>query len=99
MHGDCNEHASLFAALARASSIPARLVAGVTYHKNAFFYHAGNEVCLGDQWISIDTTTHQFPADLSHLRFIEGGMQEQVRIGGLLGKLSIEPIKTIKNSN
>lgn len=92
--GDCNEHAALFAALARASSIPARIVAGVTYHKNAFYYHAWNEVCLGDKWISIDTTTNQFPADLSHLRFIQGEMQEQVRIGGLLGKLSVEPIKS-----
>jgi len=91
--GDCNEHAALFAALARASSIPARIVAGVTYHKSAFYYHAWNEVCLGDKWISIDTTTNQFPADLSHLRFIQGEMQEQVRIGGLLGKLGIEPIK------
>lgn len=91
--GDCNEHAALFAALARASSIPARIVAGVTYHKNAFYYHAWNEVCLGDQWVSIDTTTNQFPADLSHLRFIRGEMQEQVRIGSLLGKLGIEPLK------
>jgi len=90
--GDCNEHAALFAALARAASIPARIIAGVTYHKDAFYYHAWNEVCLGDQWISIDTTTNQFPADLSHLRLIQGEMQEQVRIGGLLGKLSIEPL-------
>ncbi len=90
--GDCNEHAALFAALARAAAIPARIVAGVTYHKEAFYYHAWNEVCLGDQWVSVDTTTNQFPADLSHLRFIQGEMQEQVRIGGLLGKLSIEPL-------
>ncbi len=90
--GDCNEHAALFAALARAASIPARIVAGVTYHKNKFYYHAWNEVCLGDQWISIDTTTNQFPTDLSHIRFIQGEMQEQVRIGGLLGNLSIEPL-------
>jgi len=91
--GDCNEHAALFAALARSASIPARIVAGVTYHKSAFYYHAWNEVCLGSQWISIDTTTNQFPADLSHLRLIQGELQEQVRIGGLLGKLSIEPLQ------
>lgn len=88
--GDCNEHAALFAALARAASVPTRIVAGVIYHKDAFYYHAWNEVCLGNQWVSIDTTTNQFPADLTHLRFIQGGMQEQVRIGGLLGQLSIE---------
>ncbi len=90
--GDCNEHAALLAALARAAGIPTRIVVGVTYHKEAFYYHAWNEACLGDSWVSIDTTTNQLPADLTHIRFIQGEMQEQVRIGGLLGRLTIEPI-------
>ncbi len=90
--GDCNEHAALFAALARAAGIPTRVAAGVTWQRDAFYYHAWNEVCLGDRWISIDTTTNQFPADLGHLRFIVGEMQEQVRIGALLGTLTIEPL-------
>jgi len=91
--GDCNEHAALFAALARSVSIPTRIVAGVTYFRQAFYYHAWNEICLGDRWISIDTTTNQFPADLGHLRFVRGELQEQVRMGGLLGKLSIEQLE------
>lgn len=90
--GDCNEHAALFAAIARASGIPTKIAAGVTYHKEAFYYHAWNEVCIDNSWVSIDTTLNQFPADLTHLRFIEGEMQEQVRIGALLGKLAIEPL-------
>ncbi len=90
--GDCNEHAALFAAIARAAGIPTKITAGVTYHKEAFYYHAWNEVCIGKSWVSIDTTTNQFPADLTHLRFIEGEMQEQIRIGALLGKLAIEPL-------
>ena len=90
--GDCNEHAALFAALARAARIPTRIATGVTFHKEAFYYHAWNEVCLDHRWISIDTTTNQFPADLTHLRFILGEMQEQVRLGGLLGTLGIEPL-------
>lgn len=95
--GDCNEHAALFAALARAAAVPTRIAAGVTYHREAFYYHAWNEVCLDDRWISIDTTTHQFPADLTHLRFVIGEMQEQLRLGGLLGNLVIEPLAPRKN--
>ncbi|BHH82594.1 transglutaminase-like domain-containing protein [Desulforhopalus sp. 52FAK] len=92
LRGDCNEHAALFAALARASGLPTRIVAGVTSHKEGFYYHAWNEVCLDNSWMSIDTTTNQKPADLSHIRLVIGEMQEQVRIGALLGKLVIEPL-------
>ncbi len=95
--GDCNEHAALFAALARAAAVPTRIAAGVTFHRQAFYYHAWNEVCLGDRWLSIDTTTSQFPADLTHLRFVIGEMQEQLRLGGLLGTLAIEPLPSWDN--
>lgn len=88
--GDCNEHAALFAALARNRGIPTRVVAGVMYFEGAFFYHAWNEVCIDDTWISVDTTKNQLPADLSHIKFVVGETSEQVRIGALLGKLAIE---------
>ncbi len=90
--GDCNEHASLFAALSRAAGIPTKIAVGVVYHKGAFYYHAWNEVCVDGRWISLDTTTNQFPADLSHLKFIEGELEEQVKIGALLNTLEIEPL-------
>ena len=88
--GDCNEHAALFAALSRSVSIPARVAAGVTYHNGKFYYHAWNEVCINGKWISLDTTNNQFPADLSHIKFVEGETIEQVKIGALLGRLTIE---------
>lgn len=90
--GDCNEHASLFAALSRAAGIPTKIAVGVVYHKEAFYYHAWNEVCVNGRWLSLDTTTNQFPADLTHLKFIEGELQEQVKIGALLNTLEIEPL-------
>ncbi|MBU4263897.1 MAG: transglutaminase-like domain-containing protein [Proteobacteria bacterium] len=91
--GDCNEHAVLFAALVRSAGIPARIASGVTFHAGAFYYHAWNEVCVGNEWLSFDTTTGQLPADLSHIRFVIGETKEQVKIGALLGNLQILPVK------
>ncbi len=88
--GDCNEHASLFAALARSVGIPARIAVGVVYYKSGFYYHAWNEVWVKDRWLSLDTTTNQLPADVSHIKFLHGELDEQVRIGALIGKLEIE---------
>jgi hypothetical protein len=87
--GDCNEHAALFAALARSAGIPTREVAGVVFHAGAFYYHAWNEVCLNGAWLSVDTTTNELPADLTHIKFVQGGIAEQLKIGALLGKLKI----------
>ncbi len=88
--GDCNEHAALFTALARSMEIPARIVAGVTFSQGAFYYHAWNEVCLDGNWLSLDTTTNQIPADLGHIGFTVGETREQIKIGALLGRLQIK---------
>lgn len=88
--GDCNEHSALFAALARAAEIPTEIATGVTMYRNKFYYHAWNEVCLNGSWYSLDTTTNQIPADLMHIRFGRGDMDQQLKIGSLLGKLRIE---------
>ena len=90
--GDCNEHAALFAALARNIGIPTRVAAGVTFFEGAFYYHAWNEVCLDGSWYTVDTTKNQFPADLSHIKFVEGETDDMVKITALIGKLKIEPL-------
>ncbi len=91
--GDCNEHASLFAALARSLGIPTVIATGVTLQNKAFYYHAWNEVCLDGRWYSLDTTINQFPADLFHIRFGWGDLDQQLKIGALLGNLQIEVIQ------
>jgi transglutaminase-like putative cysteine protease len=90
--GDCNEHAALFAALARSAGIPAKIAAGVIFYQDSFYYHAWNEVCIGDSWLSVDTTGNQIPADVSHIKFVEGEAREMVKIGSLIGNLEIEII-------
>ncbi|UCF85386.1 MAG: transglutaminase domain-containing protein, partial [Desulfobacteraceae bacterium] len=87
--GDCNEHAVLLTALLRASGIPARVSVGIVYARGKFFYHAWNEAFLGT-WISIDAALNQTPTDATHIKLVEGGLDKQVDIIGLIGKLRLE---------
>ncbi|HEY2988111.1 MAG TPA: transglutaminase-like domain-containing protein [Candidatus Binatia bacterium] len=86
--GDCNEHAVLFNALARAAGIPAKTAVGVVYLRGAFYYHAWSEVWLGE-WVSLDPVLNQFPADATHVKFLEGEIDRQVDILQLIGNLKI----------
>jgi len=87
--GDCNEHTVLFNTLARAAGIPAKTVVGVVYLRGAFYYHAWSEVWLGD-WVSLDSVLNQFPADVTHVKFLEGEIDRQIEILQLIGNLKIE---------
>jgi hypothetical protein len=87
--GDCNEHAALFAALARAAGIPARIQAGIIYQEGKFFYHAWNQVYLGS-WISVDSTLNQLPADATHIRLVEGDLDQQLDLVRVIGRLKVQ---------
>ena len=89
--GDCNEHTVLYVAMARALGLPARTAVGLVYLNNSFFYHAWPEVWLGE-WVAVDPTFGQYPADAAHIRFVIGGLAQQVEIIRLIGRLNIEVI-------
>ncbi len=89
MKGDCNEHAVLFAALARAAGIPTRIAVGLLYMNQAFYYHAWNEVYLG-KWIPVDATFGEFPASALHLKLAQGELTQQAEILGLVGVIGIK---------
>ena len=87
--GDFNEHTVLYVALARAAGLPARAAAGLVHLDGRFYYHAWPEVWLGD-WVAVDPTLDQFPADATHLRFVVGGLARQVELVRMIGKLKLE---------
>ncbi|HDM10439.1 MAG TPA: transglutaminase domain-containing protein [Desulfobacteraceae bacterium] len=91
--GDCNEHAALLAALLRASGIPARVCAGLVYARGKFFYHAWNEAFLGGGWISLDATLNQMPVDATHIKLVQGGLQKQMEILRVMGRLKLEVVE------
>jgi transglutaminase-like putative cysteine protease len=87
--GDCNEHAQLYVALARAAGIPARVAAGLAFLDGKFYYHAWPEIWL-ERFVAVDPTFGQFPADASHLRFTIGGLGKQAELLRLMGALKID---------
>ncbi|MFQ5667434.1 MAG: transglutaminase family protein [Candidatus Binatia bacterium] len=89
--GDCNEHAVLYATLARAAGIPTRIVAGTVYVDGSFSYHAWCKVWLG-RWVSVDPALHQFPADATHITFVIGGPEQHVAMLGIIGRLGVEVV-------
>jgi Transglutaminase-like superfamily len=71
---ECQGHAYLFAALARASGIPTRVANGLVYSEElkGFAYHAWNESLIDGEWIAIDPMFGQVQADATHLTLVYG---------------------------
>ncbi|MEW6143920.1 MAG: transglutaminase-like domain-containing protein [Thermodesulfobacteriota bacterium] len=87
--GDCNEHSALFAALARAAGIPTKTVSGTIYLDGRFYYHAWNEVYVGE-WVAVDPTFGQVPADATHIKLVEGDLNETSVIMNAVGKINLK---------
>lgn len=96
--GDCNEHTALFVSLARAAGIPSRIAAGLVWSSRMgdnFYYHAWPEVQLGGptDWVPVDPTFGQFPADATHLKVVNGDLDKQIEIMGMMGKVSFRLVE------
>jgi len=82
--GDCGPHATLTAAMLRASGVPAKLVGGLVYTPSlggSFGQHAWVEVHMGsDGWVALDPTTgeHEW-LSATHVKLFEG-------MGGVIPK-------------
>jgi transglutaminase-like putative cysteine protease len=92
--GDCNEHTALYVAMARALGIPSRIAVGLVHAHGAFYYHAWPEVYIDEPdgrgaWIPVDPTLNEFPADATHLRLARGGLDKQMAILPMLGRLKM----------
>jgi len=59
------------------------------YNNGRFFYHAWNEAYLGE-WIPIDATLDQIPADATHIRLFYGNIEKHVQITRMIGNLRIK---------
>jgi hypothetical protein len=94
--GNCQTHARLYTALARASGIPTRFVSGLVYlDGKGFLYHSWAESFIGGRWVSIDPTYNQLPSDPTHLKFFEGHLPEDTApIIAIIGRIKINILES-----
>ncbi len=93
--GDCNEHAVLLAALARAVGIPAKIESGLVYLNGRFYYHAWNLLFVGE-WVTADALFGQMPVDVTHIRFTSGAQPDQIELMKIIGKIKLRVLKQEK---
>ena len=89
--GNCQTHAKLYSALARAAGIPTRFVSGlVSQDGTSFLYHSWAESLIEGRWVAVDPTFNQVPADPTHLAFFEGNrLTDLSPLVGVIGKIKV----------
>jgi len=95
-YGNCQTHARLYTALARAAGIPTRFVSGLVYlDGKGFLYHSWAESMLDGRWVAVDPTYDQVPADPTHLKLLEGHLPEDMApIISIIGRIHIKVLET-----
>ena len=60
------------------------------------FYHAWAEVMLEGRWVTVDPTWGQLPADVTHLRFVRGGLGKQMAMFSVIGR--VEQVQVVETT-
>jgi hypothetical protein len=93
---ECQGHAYLYTALARAAGIPTRMVNGLVYSEEfkGFLYHSWAESLDGGSWRVVDPTFGQAAADATHIKLVEGeNLAELVPLLDWVGKVKIRVLE------
>lgn len=91
--GVCRDYATLFAGIARAAGIPARVVGGIVYGEGRFYYHAWVECWVGD-WVAFDATLPSDFTDATHVKFSQGDVTDMYQVAAVIGRIKIEDLTT-----
>lgn len=87
--GESHDHTVMFTSFARAAGLPTRMVGGLVYLHGQFYYHTWVEIWF-DKWVPADPTLGQFPADVLHIRMIEGDIDKLTAVGRIMKDLKID---------
>jgi hypothetical protein len=89
---ECQGHAYLYTAMARALGIPTRVVNGLAYSEQlqGFLFHSWAESLVEGRWVAVDPTFGQTIADATHLKLLEGEtLADLLPLIDWVGKLKI----------
>ncbi len=92
--GESNEHTVMFTSFARAAGMPTRMVGGLVYLNGYFYYHTWPETWHG-QWVPVDPAMGQFPADVTHIRLVEGDIDTIAYFGQRMKDIKIEVVEAL----
>ena len=98
---ECQGHAYLYIALARAAGIPTRMVNGLVYSQDygGFLYHSWAESLAGGAWRAVDPTFGQIAADATHIKLLEGeSLADLMPLMDWVGKVRIR-VLNIEHAN
>lgn len=72
---ECQGHALLYTALARAIGIPSKVINGLVYsdERQGFLYHSWAESYVSGTWIPVDPIFEALMVDATHIKLLEGG--------------------------
>jgi len=87
--GVCRDYAILFGALARAAGIPCKVVSGVLYTQDAFYYHSWVECYVGE-WVPFDATLPTDFVDATHVKMAEGDATSMFSLSKVIGGLKAD---------
>jgi len=93
---ECQGHAYLYTALARAAGVPTRVVNGLVYsgELRGFLYHSWTESLVGSHWQVVDPTFGQTVADATHIKLIEGeNLADLMPLMDWVGKVKIRVLE------
>ncbi len=97
--GECQGHAYLFAAIARAGGLPTRVVNGLVYvpEYQGFLYHTWNEVWFANEgWRPVDATFAQPRADATHVALAVGESPAEIApLAALVGRARVASVSEI----
>ena len=88
--GDCTEHTTLYAALSRAAGVPTKIHIGLVYVQGRFLFHAWPVVAIDGEWIDVDPSLNQFPADATHIAMVAGDFENLTNLIPVLGNVEIK---------